>query len=302
MVAKGLEGVFGTWRWAKLWGSRMYSVTEYSELKGINKDHRVQLLHEWPIHVLGSVSDFSVCQMEEPHFLKSDRVCGVKILVWVGRTAGEQRIDPSQPHLKPVMQPKDSGGLADMVLKLLLKYLPAQPCVKKCRLGFQPVPLISLHLPGTPEQREKEYGKQKLPGPSTVWGGALLASPLLPSCSVVDGFPLPAYTVLWSWVNSSQHPIPTVYSFLFWNVSISASASCVWVDDGPEFGNEGLNILREGCDRGYIFGLASVEHLGTLHPPGRVTVNQCVLYTRGVAVLALFHGVIISSGVKLLGS
>lgn len=91
------------------------------------------------------------------------------------------------------MQPKDSGGFTDTELKLLLKHLPAQPCVKKCRLRFQPVPLISLHLPGTPEQREKEYGKQKLPGPSRV-----LASPLLPSCSVGDGFHLPAYTVLCS--------------------------------------------------------------------------------------------------------
>lgn len=134
--------------------------------------------------------------MEKPHFLQSDGVCGVKILVWVGTTAGELRIDPSQPHLKPVMQPEDSGGLADTVLKLLLKHLPAQPSVKKCRLRFQPVPLISLHLPGTPEQREKKYGKQKLLGPSTVWGSVLLASPLLPSCNVGDGFHLPVYTVL----------------------------------------------------------------------------------------------------------
>lgn len=140
---------------------------------------------------------------------------GIKILVWGGRPAGEQRIDPSQPHLKPVMQPRGSGGLADTVLKLFLKHLPAQPCVKKCRLGFQPVPLISLHLSGIPEQRQKEYGKQKLSGPSTVWGSALLTSPLLPSCSVGDRFHLPAYTVFWSWVNSSQHPIPTIYSFLF---------------------------------------------------------------------------------------
>lgn len=71
---------------------------------------------------------------------------------------------------------------------------------------------------------------------------------------------------------------------------------------GPEFGNEGLNILGEGCHRDYILGLASVEHLGTLHPPGCLTVNQNVLYTRGVAVLALFYGIVISSGVNLLGS
>lgn len=60
---------------------------------------------------------------------------GIKILVWGGRTAGEQRIDPSQPHLKPGMQPRDSGGLADTVLKLLLKHIPAQPSVKKMQIG-----------------------------------------------------------------------------------------------------------------------------------------------------------------------
>lgn len=75
---------------------------------------------KWMAHTcLGKCEDFSVCQMEEPHFLKSDGVCGVKILVWGGRTAGEQRIDPSQLHLKTVMQPEDSGGLANTVLKLL---------------------------------------------------------------------------------------------------------------------------------------------------------------------------------------
>lgn len=97
-------------------------------------------------------------------------IVGMRILVWGGGTAGEQRTDPSQPHVKRVTQPRGSGGLAAVVLELLLKHLPAQPCVKRCRFGLQPVPLICLYLFGIPEQREKVYGKQKLPGPSSaVW-------------------------------------------------------------------------------------------------------------------------------------
>lgn len=163
----------------------------------------------------GSVNDFSVCQMKEHHFLKSLGVCGVKILVWGGRTTGEQWIDPSQPHLKPVMQPKDPGDLADMVLKLLLKHLPAQPCVKKMQIRVSACSSYQFCISLVHQSREKEYSKQKLPGPSMVWGSAFLASPLLPSCNVGDGFHLSANTVLWSWVNSSQHSIPTIYSFLF---------------------------------------------------------------------------------------
>jgi len=92
-------------------------------------------------------------------------------VVWDGGTAGEQQTGPSQPRLKPVTQPRGSGGLTATVLKLLLKRLPAGPYMKRCRFGLQPVPLICLHLFGTPERREKVYGKQKLPGPSSAVRG-----------------------------------------------------------------------------------------------------------------------------------
>lgn len=124
----------------------------------------------------GSVSDFSVCQMEEHHFLKSLGVCGVKILVWGERTTGEQWIDPSQPHLKPVMQPKDPGDLADMVLKLLLKHLPAQPCVKKMQIRVSACSSYQFCISLVHQSRERKniVNRNSLAHP---WSGVVLSWP-----------------------------------------------------------------------------------------------------------------------------
>lgn len=70
------------------------------------------------------VSEPSASVMEEPHFVKSDGFCGHEDCGF-GGADGKQRTDLSQAHLKPVMQPRGSGGLAAMVLKLLLKHLPS---------------------------------------------------------------------------------------------------------------------------------------------------------------------------------
>lgn len=134
-------------------------------------------------------------------------IVGMRILVWGGETAREQRTDPSQPHLKPVLQPEDSGGLAAAVLELLLKHLLAQLCVKRCRFGLQPVLLICLYLFGIPKQREKVYGKQKLPDPSSaVWGW----------CS--SGLTLAAVVRCGRWFPSAH-----IYSFLAMNHQLLTS-------------------------------------------------------------------------------
>lgn len=153
MVPKGLEGALGVWRQAKRWGSGIDGMSWEVSSTSVSVRWRNLTLSK----VMGIV--------------------GIRILVWGGGTTGEQRTDPPQPHLKPVTQPRGSGGLAATVLKLLLKHLPAQPCVKRCRFGLQPVPLICLYLFGIPEKREKVYGKQKLPGLSSAVLGIVLSWP-----------------------------------------------------------------------------------------------------------------------------
>lgn len=71
MVAKGLEGALG------LISSSLHLIEGF-----VSMSLRNSLAQTVPVRVrdrrdvLGSVSNFGVCQMEEPHFVNSDGDCG----------------------------------------------------------------------------------------------------------------------------------------------------------------------------------------------------------------------------------
>lgn len=68
------------------------------------------------------------------------------------------------------------------------------------------------------------------------------------------------------------------------------------MDDGPEFGNGGLNVAAEPA----AFGLLLLDIWAPC--THRKALNQYVMYVGGVPVLAVFVSVTITSGVNLLGS
>lgn len=172
--------------------------------------------------------------------------------------------------------------------------------MKICGFGLQPVLLICLHLFGTPEQREKVSGEQKLPGPSSaVWGqcslGLTLAAVVwcerwFPSAHT-DGFLAVTHQLL------TFHPNYLFLSFSecqhFYKCRLGLGERWSWIWEWA-FEHSRRRLWQS------LWGLACLWGIWAPNTY-RKADNQYVRYNRGVPELAVFHSVIITSGVNLMG-